>query len=110
MWCAASLYEIALMRMPAIQFRMTGKNLDWDLCRSFLAVLREGNLSRAARALKLTQPTIGRHIDDIEQVLGVALFTRSPRGLLPTEAALELQPHAQAMEAAADTLARAASA
>ena len=62
------------------------EHLNWDLCRSFLAVLREGNLSRAARVLRLTQPTLGRHIDEIEKSLGVALFIRSPQGLAPTDA------------------------
>ena len=84
-------------------------NLDWEICRSFLAVLREGNLSRAARALRLTQPTVGRHIDEIEHALGISLFVRSPQGLSPTDAAFNLRPHAEAMEAAAGALVRAAS-
>lgn len=83
---------------------------DWTLLRSFLAVLRRGSLSGAARATGLTQPTLGRHIDDLEAALGVALFTRSPGGLLPTEAARSLVPHAEAMESAFDALVRAASA
>ena len=41
----------------------------------------EGNLSRAARLSGLTQPTLGRHIDELERALGLSLFTRSPRGL-----------------------------
>jgi len=83
--------------------------LNWDLCRSFLAVMSEGNLSRAARTLGLTQPTLGRHIDEIEAALGSALFTRSQQGLAPTDAAFELKPHALAMAAAADALVRSAS-
>jgi DNA-binding transcriptional LysR family regulator len=81
----------------------------WELYRSFLAVLREGSLSGAARELDLTQPTIGRHIAALEQALGIALFTRSPQGLVATEAATELRPHAQAMAASAQALLRAAS-
>lgn len=80
----------------------------WDVYRSFLAVLREGSLSGAARALGLTQPTIGRHLDALEQGLGAALFVRSQQGVGPTEAALELRPYAEALEAAADALVRAA--
>jgi DNA-binding transcriptional LysR family regulator len=72
-------------------------------------VLREGNLSRAARLLDLTQPTLGRHIGELERGLNLALFTRSPRGLAPTDAAFELRPHAQAMAAAAEALLRSAS-
>ncbi|WNG19724.1 LysR family transcriptional regulator [Cystobacter fuscus] len=83
--------------------------LDWQLCRSFLAVLDEGSLSGAARALGLTQPTIGRHVEALEQALGTPLFVRSPQGLVPTEAALEIRPHAEAMRAAAASLRRAVS-
>ena len=81
----------------------------WDHLRSFLAVLSEGSLSAAARGLRLTQPTVGRHIDELESALGVVLFTRSQSGLAPTEAALELRPHAETMAAAAEALARTAS-
>ena len=83
--------------------------LSWDHCRSFLAVLAEGSLSAAARALQLTQPTLGRHVAELEQTLGVVLFTRSQAGLDPTDAALELKPHAEAMAAAAEALVRTAS-
>jgi len=81
---------------------------DWSLYRSFLSVLRLGSLSAAARDEGLTQPTVGRHVDALEQALGVALFTRSQTGLTPTEAALELQPYAESLEATAAALVRAA--
>ena len=80
---------------------------DWDLYRTFLAVLDAGSLSGAARALGIAQPTVGRHIEALEAALGGdPLFTRSPGGLRPTEAALALQPHAQAMALAAEALLR----
>jgi DNA-binding transcriptional LysR family regulator len=82
---------------------------DWSLYRAFLAVLTEGSLSAAARALGLTQPTLGRQVAELERALGVALFTRSPQGLKPTDAALDLAPHARAMAGAASALVRAAS-
>jgi len=88
---------------------MTVSAISWELWRSFLTVLREGNLSRAARLLNLAQPTLGRHIAELERALNLSLFTRSPRGLAPTDAAFELLPHAQAMAASAETLLRAAS-
>jgi DNA-binding transcriptional LysR family regulator len=59
--------------------------------------------------IDLHQPTVGRHIDELEQALGVSLFTRSPKGLAPTDAGVELRSHAQAMAAAAEALLRAAS-
>ena len=81
----------------------------WDLYRTFLAVVREGSLSAAARRIGATQPTAGRHIEALEVAVGASLFTRSPRGLVPTAAARELVPHAEAMAAAAASLHRAAS-
>jgi DNA-binding transcriptional LysR family regulator len=88
---------------------MVNREPDWALYRSFLEVMRDGSLSGAARRLATTQPTIGRHIATLESDLNLSLFTRSQRGLHPTEAALDLLPHAEAMAAAADALGRAAS-
>ena len=83
---------------------------DWDLYRSFLAVMEAGSLSAAARALGLAQPTVGRHIESLQAALkGEALFTRSPGGLRPTRTAMALAPHAKAMASAAEALVRAAS-
>jgi len=81
----------------------------WDGLRTFVEVARDGSLSGAARRLGLTQPTVGRHIDALEAALGLSLFTRSPRGLTPTPAALALTPHVEAMASAAGALVRAAS-
>ncbi|AIF49073.1 LysR family transcriptional regulator [Dyella japonica] len=82
----------------------------WELYRSFLAVMREGSLSGAARSLGMTQPSLGRHMRELEAALATALFARSPQGLMPTEVARELVPHAQAMASASAALQRAASA
>lgn len=84
-------------------------DVPWEHWRSFLAVARHGSLSAAARALRLTQPTLGRHIEQLERIVGAALFTRSPRGLLTTETALALVPMAETMESAAEAMTRAAS-
>jgi DNA-binding transcriptional LysR family regulator len=88
---------------------MTSAPPSWELYRSFLAVARERSLSGAARALRLTQPTIGRHVDALEQALGLALFTRSQAGLEPTHGALALVAYAETMEGAAQALERVAS-
>lgn len=85
-------------------------NLNWELYRTFLAVLTEGSLSGAARALGITQPTAGRHIEAMEATFGQSLFTRSQTGLLPTEAATALRGHVEAMSNAAAALERTASA
>jgi DNA-binding transcriptional LysR family regulator len=83
-------------------------DIGWELYRSFLGVLQEGSLSGAARALGITQPTVGRHISALEKSLGLALFTRSQTGLLPTEAALSLGSYAEVMNSTAAAFKRAA--
>jgi DNA-binding transcriptional LysR family regulator len=88
---------------------MGNPTADWHLFRSFLAVVREGSLSQAARALGTTQPTMGRQIAALEASLGVTLFIRSLDGLAPTDAALRLIPWAEAMAAAVEAALRSAS-
>jgi len=83
-------------------------NIGWELYRSFLSVLGEGSLSAAARALGIAQPTVGRHVAALEKSLGLALFTRSQIGLMPTEAALSLRSYAETMQSTAAALERAA--
>lgn len=81
-------------------------SFDWALVRSFLAVLEQGSLLGAARQLQSSQPTIGRHVAELEKQLGLVLFDRTGRGLIPTEAALRLADSARAMQSGADQLAR----
>ena len=59
---------------------------DWNLLKSFLVVLDAGSLSAAARRLGTSQPTLGRHITELEDALGVTLFERGRDGLAPTQA------------------------
>lgn len=83
--------------------------LDWTLLRSFLAVVDTGSLSAAADRLGLVQPTVGRHIRELEGTLDAPLFRRQPRGLEPTPAALDLIEDARCMGEAALALERKAS-
>lgn len=78
----------------------SGSDTDWDLFQSLHAVLEAGSLSAAARLRGMTQPTIGRHIEALEQRLGAPLFLRSPRGIQPTDLALEMRPRLEDMAAA----------
>jgi DNA-binding transcriptional LysR family regulator len=82
----------------------------WDLYGAFLATVEEGSLSGAARRLGVAQPTVRRQIEALEEGLGVALFTRAPNGLVPTEVALTVVPHAHAIAASARAFVRSASA
>lgn len=83
-------------------------SFDWSLVRSFLAVLDQGSLLGAARVLQTSQPTIGRHVAELENQLGLVLFHRTGRALLPTPAALGLAHAARIMQNGADQLARTA--
>src|SRR5579872_1442698 len=101
--------EIALIRIYDIHICMMHPEPGWELYRTFLEVVRDGSLSGAARKLDLTQPTVGRHVDALEASLGLTLFSRSPQGLKPTPAALELVSYAETMAAASAALRRTAS-
>jgi DNA-binding transcriptional LysR family regulator len=71
-----------------------------------LHVLREGSLSGAARALGMSQPTVGRHIQSLEAALGHKLFTRSTDGLLPTPVAEHIAGSVQAMSSLSGAIVR----
>lgn len=81
----------------------------WDHWHSFLAVAEAGSLSAAARARGLTQPTLGRHIAELERALGAPLFARGPRGLVLTDAGAAALPEARAMAQAEAAARRAVS-
>jgi DNA-binding transcriptional LysR family regulator len=82
---------------------------NWEWYRTFLKVLETGSLSAAGRAMGLTQPTVGRHIDNLETALGLKLFIRSFDGFVPTDAALELKPYAASVATTTAALRRVAS-
>ena len=80
------------------------ESFDWTLVRSFLAVLDAGSLLGAARRLGAQQPTLGRHVAQLEAQLGAPLFERTGRGVTPTALALEIADAARSMARAADAL------
>jgi DNA-binding transcriptional LysR family regulator len=82
---------------------------DWTLVRSFLAALEQGSLLGASRVIGASQPTVGRHISELESQLGVVLFERTGRGLQPTDMAIRLADSARSMEAGALQLQRSVS-
>ena len=82
---------------------------DWNRARAFLVTAEEGSLSAAARALGMTQPTLGRQVTALETELGVALFERGGRGLELTPSGLDLLEHVRAMGDSASRLSLAAS-
>lgn len=75
--------------------------MDWDLCRTFLAVAETGSHLAAARRLRSSHPTVGREITALEAQLGAKLFVRSNDGLVLTAQGRRFREHAAAMEMAA---------
>ncbi len=80
---------------------MSLDNLEWENQRIFLAVLRSGSLSGAARLLGISQATARRRVEKLETGIGVSLFARTPGGLVPSDAARELGEYVEAMDVAA---------
>jgi DNA-binding transcriptional LysR family regulator len=88
---------------------MRDKDPNWEWYRTFLNVMETGSLSGAGRAMGITQPTVGRHIDGLEAALSLTLFTRTFDGFTPTDAARALAPYAADVAATAAALQRVAS-
>jgi DNA-binding transcriptional LysR family regulator len=82
---------------------------DWNRARAFLVTAEEGSLSAAARALGMTQPTLGRQVTALEQELGVVLFNRVGTGLVLTPGGLELLDQVRVMGEAANRMSLSAS-
>ena len=71
--------------------------------------VEEGSLSAAAKALNMSQPTLGRQVSSLEKELGVSLFEREGRGYEITRSGVELYEHVKAMGEAANILSLSAS-
>ncbi|RKP45519.1 LysR family transcriptional regulator [Trinickia fusca] len=84
--------------------------MDLTLLRAFVAVARVGNLTRASAQLHLTQPAVSLQLKNLQETLGVALFTRTSHGLVLTRDGQALLPHAERALAAAGDVERAAAA
>lgn len=76
--------------------------MDLRVLNYFLAVAREENFTRAAQMLHVTQPTLSRQIAQLEEELGVELFTRSNHNIILTEDGMILKHRAQEMLALAE--------
>ena len=72
-------------------------DLPWDDLRLFLAASEQQTLTAAAKALGLGQATVSRRLASLEEHVGQRLFERHRHGLVPTDAARALLPHAQRM-------------
>ena len=83
-----------MQRRPAVPHA-----LEWDEVRLFLALCRGRTVGHAAEALGVDASTVSRRLAALEEALDLTLFDRGRRGAIPTEAAEELLPVAEEMEA-----------
>lgn len=72
--------------------------MEWGDVRIFLAIVRSGTLGGAARALRLSHPTVGRRLKALEQATGHTLFQRTADGFVPTEEGTAIIALAEQME------------
>ncbi len=84
-------------------------SFDWNQARAFLATVEAGSLSAAARALRVTQPTLSRQVAALEADLGVTLFERVGRSLSLSPSGIQLLEHFRGMGEAAAQISLAAS-
>jgi DNA-binding transcriptional LysR family regulator len=75
--------------------------MDWDLCKTFVAVAETRSFAAAARRLRSSHPTVGRQVAALEEQLGTKLFARSNEGLSLTSQGHKFREHVDAMASAA---------
>jgi len=80
--------------------------LDWDDLKTFLAISRHGTLSAAARALKVSQTTMGRRLDHLHDRAGATLLERTPSGFRLSATGAAILGDVERMEEAALALER----
>lgn len=80
--------------------------MDWTLLQTFLAVAKTGSFSKAAEQLSASQPTISRHVQQLEEQLGCKIFVRHSRGVKLTERGTQLLEQAQGVDAQVAALLR----
>ncbi len=86
--------------MTYINSKMNTKigSAEWSDVRVFLAIADAGNLVTAAERLGVSQPTAGRRLAALESALGVSLFVRTGRRMVPTDAGTAILESAQQMQ------------
>lgn len=80
--------------------------MNWDDVRFFLALDRERSFKGASKLLAVHGSTVSRRLDQLEQSVGTALFSRTPDGLVPTGAADRVRAAATEVETAVENMER----
>ena len=75
--------------------------LDWNLLRTFVAVVRAGSLSGATETLDLAHPTVARHVQQLEAALDMQLFDRTSKGVVANDAGRQIAEAVETMRLSA---------
>ena len=102
--------KLAFKPCKYASINMNAKNLnfDWNRAKAFLITAELGSYSAAAKVLNLTQSTLGRQVQALEEELGVVLFERVGKGIRITPIGLDLIEHVKLMAQGASKLSMAA--
>ena len=79
-------------------------DIDWTLIRTFRSVIETGTVAAAAAQLKCSQPTVSRHLKQLEQQTRLALFDRRGHRMILTAAGAAICVYADGMAAQADQM------
>jgi len=85
---------------------ITLRHIDWDDLRVFSAIARGGSVRAAAREIGIHHSTVARRLENLEQRLGVHLFTRTPSGLRLTEEGRAVLGRTERVESEIDSIER----
>jgi DNA-binding transcriptional LysR family regulator len=96
-----------LQNPQASTVRPVGLDLTLSQLECFVATLDTGSFTAAAAALDISQPAVAEQVQRLERTVGESLFARRARGVRPTRAGLELEPHARRVLDAVDAAAAA---
>jgi LysR family transcriptional activator of glutamate synthase operon len=92
----------AHLRLRRSVVYILGRILDVDRLRAFVAVARARRFTRAARALGVSQPSLSRRVQQLEEDLGAKLVVRTPGGVVLTSSGERFLPHAERALASVD--------
>src|SRR5262245_17756227 len=82
------------------------RRIDWDDLRVFGSIVRGGSVRAAAKDLGIHHSTVARRLENLEERLGVHLFTRTPLGLRLTEEGHAVLGRTERVESEIDSLER----
>lgn len=106
--CAAPFSDIVISSISNLEGTIWKKGMEIHQLKTFVAVAREGSITRASERLYLSQPAVSAQIKAMEETLGLALFQRTPQGMsltrggqqLLTKAEQTLEAHRELIEEA----------